>query len=242
MSDHSTRRFLQKNQYTSGLMVYFKFAYDRLSRIVTSLISKNALMKVSFTLKTLSSTVKYEYGEGLMAYVKFIYYSFFKINRFLVFENDLTRELVSLDVDPEFQVVKPTIDELDRFRKDKSLPREFYYDKIHNAQVCYLVMQEMELAYIHWIFFMGDYSRFLILSDNVVELNYNTTVHRFRGRRLSAKMMAFICRDLKELGYQKAMGVIHEKNIASIKCILQAGFRETTQIKALGPFNRRLKC
>jgi RimJ/RimL family protein N-acetyltransferase len=90
------------------------------------------------------------------------------------------------------------------------------------------------------VFFKGDYSRFLILRDGIAELNYNTTMPEFRGIWLSAKMMAYISKDLQEEGYKKVMGVIHEFNIPSIKCIKRAGFVEVERIRALGPFNRRL--
>ena len=143
-------------------------------------------------------------------------------------------------MNPEFKVFKPTLSKLNELRKGQTLPRDFYYDKILNVKTCYLVFVESEIAYIHWVFFKGDNSRFLILSDSVAELNYNTTMQYFRGHRLSAMMMAYISKDLKESGYRKVMGVIHEENIASIKCIKQAGFKEITRIKALGPFHRKI--
>jgi RimJ/RimL family protein N-acetyltransferase len=164
-----------------------------------------------------------------------------RINTFIIYKNDLTKKLPPDNLDPEFEVIKPTLEELDKLRLGKTLPREFYYDKIYNVETCYLAFSRSELAYIHWVFFKGDYSRFLILSDGVAELNYNTTLPKFRGRRLSAKMMAYISKDLQDSGYKKVMGIIHEHNIASIKCIEQAGFKEVRRIKALGSFHKKLK-
>ena len=144
------------------------------------------------------------------------------------------------NIDPDFRVVKPTIEELDKIRTGKDLPREFYYDKIYNAKTCYLALKDDQIAYIHWVLFRGDYSRFLNLSDGVAELNYNTTLPEFRGHSLAAKVMAYISKDLQRIGYKKLMGVVHEFNYPQNKCMLKAGFEEVTRIKALGPFNRKL--
>jgi len=120
------------------------------------------------------------------------------------------------------------------------LPREFYYDRIYNAKTCYLAFKDDKVAYIHWVLFKGDYSRFLNLSDGVSELNYNTTLPEFRGHSLATKMMAYISKDLKQIGYKKLMGVVHEFNYPQNKSMIKAGFNELTRIRALGPFNRRL--
>lgn len=197
--------------------------------------------KILTTLKNYKKTAFHHYGHSSFSYLKFLYYSCFKINTFIIYENDLTKALPPYNLDPDFEVKKPTLKELYELREGKDLSREFYYDKILNVKTCYVVFHRAELAYIHWVFFKGDYSRFFQLSDGVTELNYNTTIPKFRGRRLSAKMMAYISKDLQDSGYKKVMGIIHEENIASIKCILQAGFREIGRIKALGPFHRKFK-
>jgi hypothetical protein len=170
-----------------------------------------------------------------------VYYSGLRVNTFLIFENDLSKDIVEKKIDSDFIVLKPTIQQLNMLRKGKDLPAEFYYDKICNVKTCYVLLSGKELAYIHWVFFKGDKSRFLKLSENVAELNYNVTIPKFRGRRLSAKVMAYISSDLKFQGYKKVMGVINKKNIASIKCIKEAGFMEIKKIRALGPFHRSLK-
>jgi RimJ/RimL family protein N-acetyltransferase len=138
-------------------------------------------------------------------------------------------------------VVKPSLEELERIREGKELPREFYYDRIYHTKTCYLVFKEDELAYIHWVLFKDDYNRFLILGDKVAELNYNTTLKKFRGDKLSAKMIAYICEDLKKAGYLKAMGVIHEFNPPSIQAAEIAGFKKVGKIRAWGPFNLKVK-
>jgi len=199
------------------------------------------LKKLMVTLKDFRKTAFHHYGHSPLSYIKFLYYSALRINTFIIYANDLTKKLPPINLEPGYEVLKPTLEELHNIRLGKTLPREFYYDKMYKVQTCYLAFYKSELAYIHWVFFKRDHSRFLILGDDVAELNYNTTLPKFRGQWLSAKMMTYISKDLQNSGYKKVMGIIHEFNYPSIKCIKQAGFREIGRIKALGPFHKKLK-
>ncbi len=196
--------------------------------------------KIFITIKNFKETAYHHYGNSPESLMKFIYYSVFRINTFIVYENDLTKRLCDLNLDKDFKVVKPSIEELENIRKGMILPREFFYDRIYNAKTCYLAYKNDKIAYIHWVFFCGDYSRFLILREGVAELNYNTTMPEFRGQSLSAKMMAYISKDLQKKGYKKVMGVIHEYNYPSIKCIKKAGFVEIARIRTLGLIHRKM--
>lgn len=198
------------------------------------------LNKLLITIRNFRDTAFHHYGNTPLSIIKFIYYSGLRINTFIVYENDLTKSLCDHSLDPDFKVIKPRIEELENIRKGMILPREFYYDRICKAKTCYLVYKGGKIAYIHWVFFSGEYSRFLILRDDVAELNYNTTMPEFRGHSLSAKMMAYISKDLQRNGLKKVMGVIHEYNYPSIRCIQKAGFVEVARIKTLGLFQKKL--
>jgi len=197
------------------------------------------LRKLIVTLQDFKKTAYHHYGENPISLLKFLYYSGMRINTFYVYENDLTRELPYHNLGPEYTVLKPSLEQLAKIREGKDLPREFYYDKIYNLRTCYIVLKGVELAKIYWVIFKNDYNRFLILEDKTAELNYNTTLPKFRGKQLMAKMMAYISAELKEMGYQKAMGVIHELNSPALRAIENAGFKRVGSIKTLGPFNRR---
>jgi len=199
------------------------------------------LKKLIVTIKDLKKTAYHHYGNNPISLLKFIYYSLIRVNTFYVYENDLTQELPELNIESEFKVLKPNLEELSRMREGKDLPREFYYDEIFNARTCYLVLCGDELAKIYWVLFKGDYNRFLLLSDGVAELNYNTTLPKFRGKQLMARMIVYISQDLKKAGYKKLMGVIHEFNPPAIRAIEKAGFKRIARIKTLGPFNRKRK-
>jgi len=196
--------------------------------------------KIYLTLKEFKKTAYHHYGKAPLSLLKFIYYSGLSINTFIVYENDLTKELRAHNLDTDFMVVKPSIEELDKIRAGKDLPREFYYDSIYEAKTCYLVFKRDDIAYIHWVFCGSDYSRFLVLRDGVAELNYNTTLPEFRGHSLAAKVMAYISKDLQNMGYRKLMGVVHEYNYPQNKCMIKAGFQEIARIRSLGPFNKKL--
>jgi len=150
------------------------------------------LKKLLSTTSNFKKTAYHHYGHSPLSLLKFMYYSGIRINTFIVYENDLTKELCEHNLETDFRVVKPTMEELKKIRSGMDLSREFYYDRIYNAKTCYLAFKDDKVAYIHWVFFKGDYSRFLILRDGIAELNYNTTMPEFRGIWLSAKMMAYI--------------------------------------------------
>jgi len=197
--------------------------------------------KLIITAKELKKTAYHHYGNNFLSLFKFVYYSILRINRFNIYENKFSQDEVLIKLDPEYKIVVPSLSELNKIREGEKLPREFYYDRIHKLKKCYLAFKGKELAYIHWVQFKGDHSRFLVLGDNVAELNYNTTLPSHRGKYLSAKMMSYISKDLKKHGIKKVMGVIHEKNLASIKTIEKAGFSRVGVIKALGPFNKKME-
>lgn len=195
--------------------------------------------KLLFTLKNFKKTAYHYYGDSPLSLVRFIYYSVFRVNTFLVFEHDLRREVPDVALDPQIKIITPALEELDRLRKGKDLPREFFYDQIHNVKRCCLAFYGGEIAYIHWVYSKGDYSRFLKLSDGVCEINYLTTLPKFRGRKLSSKMLAYAFKFLQKSGYNKVVVVVHENNVAFIKNIKRLDFKETKRIKTFGPFNRK---
>jgi len=197
--------------------------------------------KFILTLKDFKKTAYHHYGNRFSSIFKFIYYSLFKINTFVIINFDLSKKTPDYPLDSDFTVVKPTLAELEEYRKGKSLPREFYYDQIHGVKTCYIVLCEGELAYIHWIYVKDDYNRFLKLNDGTFEFNYNTTLPPFRGRGLMGKMFVYILNDQKKYGFQKAVGVINLQNVPALKSAYRAGFEEFGRIKTFGPFNRKYK-
>lgn len=199
------------------------------------------LNKFFLTLKEFKKTAYHHYGNRFSSIFKFIYYSLFKINTFVVVAFYLDKQIPEYPLDSDFVVLKPTLVELENYRKNLELPREFYYDKIHGIKTCYLAFCDGELAYIHWIYLKGDYNRFLNLSNNVGELNYNTTLRKFRRRGLMGKMLVYILKDLKDQGFKKAVGVINAENAPALKGSFNVGFEEARRIKTFGPFNRKYK-
>ena len=197
--------------------------------------------KLFLTLKEFKKTAYHHYGNSISSIPKFFYYSLFKINTFIAVGIDLNQKLPYLEIDSEFRIIKPDLDDLNRIRSGKNLPREFYYDKIHGVSTCYLALCGDEIACIHWIYLKGDYNRFLKLSPNIAELNYNTTLPKFRGNRLQTKMLCYILRELRENGFRKAVSVINKDNPPAIKGALRAGFKEMERTKTFGPFNRKIR-
>jgi hypothetical protein len=202
----------------------------------------HTLNKLFLTIKEFKKTAYHHYGKNPSSLLKFIYYSLFRINTFYIVGIDFAKkDLPKQNLDPDYRVIKPSLDELEKIRACLNLPREFYYDKIYNLKTCYLAFKNDELAYIHWVLFKGDHNRFLKLSNNVAELNYNTTLKKFRGNKLMAKMIIYICEDLKKNGYAKVVGVAHQLNKPSISATEFAGWEKLGKIKAIGPLNLKVK-
>lgn len=198
------------------------------------------MKKVLDALVNMRKNAAYYYGDTLFGILKYLFYSVFRVNTFLVFENDFANPVPIYGFDDGFSPHVPSLEELDALRKGKDLPREFYCDKTHAAKMCFMALYQDEPAYIHWVFFKGDNSRFLKLSKETAEINYATTLSKFRGKRISGRMFAFSTRHLQGLGYKKVVMICHEQNPPIIKSFLQAGYREVRRIKAIGPFNRKI--
>lgn len=198
-----------------------------------------SIRKIILTIKEIKKTAYHHYGNSMVSIPKFLYYSFLKINTFVIVGFDLTKDIPSLPLDPDFEIQKPTLAELEEMRSGKELPREFYYDQIHGIKTCYVATCGGEIAYIHWIYLNGDHNRFLNLSDGTAELNYNTTLPKFRGRGLMGKIMVFILSDLKKQGYKMAVGVVNADNPPALKSTVKAGFFELHRLKTFGPLNSK---
>lgn len=198
------------------------------------------IKKLIFTIKNLKQTAYHYYGDSPFSLIRLVYYSLFRVNTFLVFENDLRGEIPRVELDSQIRVIEPTVEEFDRLRQERDLPREFFCDKIYEAKRCCLAFYREEIAYIHWVYSKGEYSRFLVLSEHVCEINHVVTLPSFRGRKLSSTMLAYASKVLQGLGYKKVVVVVHQNNVAFIKNIRRLDFIETKRIKTLGPFNRKV--
>ncbi|GEM_PF-563893 len=194
------------------------------------------------TLKELKKTAYHHYGHHPLSILKFLYYSGMRVNTFHIYEFDLAGEFPDLAPDPGFRIVMPTVEELEKVREGRDLTREFYYDRLLGVKTCCLALRGDEPAYIHWVLFRGDHSRFFRLGEKVAELSYSTTIPKFRGNNLQAKLFAHHCRELRDRGYRKAVAAIHELNTPSLRSIELAGWRKTREVKALGPFHRKIDC
>jgi len=103
------------------------------------------MSKMFFTLKNIKKTAYHHYGKSWLSLPKFLYYSVFHINTFVLLVAELDKELPPYPLEPEFRVIKPSLEELDQLREGKDLSREFYYDRIHGVKTCYLILNNKNL-------------------------------------------------------------------------------------------------
>lgn len=189
--------------------------------------------------KHLKQTVYSTYGSGFRAWFNYIYYGLFRINIFRILQVNLEEVLDSEIELPGISFCSPTISELDLMRSNKNLPREFFCDKFQQVSKCCIAKVGDELAYIHWIYFPGDFSRFLRLKENSAEINYVITLPDYRGRGICTRAIMYSMVQLKKLGVKKILTVVHDENVASIKSFKRAGFSELTKIISFGHFNKK---
>lgn len=199
-------------------------------------------MKISGLLRQftyLKTSVRSIYGEGAKAWFTFIHYALFRLNRFRILRVNLDNLPVSRIELSGVSFLSPCVDELESLR-NSDLPREFFCDRFHKVGNCCIARLNGVLAYIHWVYFQGDFSRFLKLGEGCAEINYVLTLPQYRGHGISAAAFCHSLQSLKELGIKNVFAVVHEENIASLKSFTKAGFVDVGSTFSFGLFNRKV--
>ncbi len=202
----------------------------------------SSFRKILSAIDDIKENSRYHYPDKPFAILHYLYFSLFRINKFHVFERDLTGVLPPFRFEPPFRIeVKTNADELREICDRHNMPRECYYADILDLSDCFLLYHEEEIALLYWISLPGQYSRFFKLNPKTAELYYVTTLPKFRGLGLSEKIAHFAVHYLQSKGYDKAVVVIHESNISSIKPIVRAGFKQVRSFVSIGPFNLKYR-
>ncbi len=188
----------------------------------------------------LRNTVISTYGKGVRSWFNYIYYALFRINKFKILMASLEIPLEDGIVPFGIDLLNPPINELECLRSKDKFPREFFCDQFQKVKNCMIALIDGELAYIHWVYYKGDFSRFLSIGSDSAEINYVITMPKHRGRGISTAAFMITLQNLKKQGLKKVYAVVHEENIASIKSFTRAGFVEVGTTVSLGPFNRKV--
>lgn len=208
------------------------------------LFKHQIFLDLSHSMNKIFELLKYYQKKGFWETLKRIKTRYFTITKFILYKRNLDEEYLGIELDPDYNVIIDDFDFLNEMRlKRNDLPREFYIDKTHGGRHFYVVLKGEEIAYIHWVLLKGDYSRFFNLKDgNTVELNYNITLPVFRGNRLMAKTINFICHDLKKKGYRTLVGAVSKGNILSHKSMHKAGFYEFNEVFSFFSLVKKTDC
>jgi len=185
----------------------------------------------------------YTSKKGIKDTVSRIKTKYCHITPFFLFLKNLDKPYSGITLDNCFKCVQGNLELLNEMReKINNLPREFYVDKTHGGKTFYLVYHKNEIAYIHWIFKKGEYSRFFDIQDeNTFEINYIIALPKFRGNRLQAKAINYTCNDLKQKGYKRVISAVSKGNILSIKGMKRAGLKEFKKVKSFYSFVKKTK-
>lgn len=174
-------------------------------------------------------------SNGFYNTAKILLSGYLKINKFIVFyknlENPFNWSVPMSDV--EFH--KISLEDLRLLRKErKKLPIQFFCDISHNFSTPYIAYIQGQLAAIDWVVYPGEYSRFLDLKENDVELNYNAVLPKFQGKGLSKLLKALIIKDCIQMGRKRMFVVVNVENIPQYKLLIRLGFEPVEVVTHFG--------
>lgn len=180
-------------------------------------------MYSSRKIKELNQSLK---SRGFLGTLKWLYSGYFKVNNFIVFYKNLTQISSFQSKTSSVKCIRMSVEELRSIREkeEQLLPIEFYADTVHHLSTPCLAFIDNNLAAIHWLVYPGQESRFLRLVKGDVEINYNTVLQRYRGRRIAEALMSYMMNTCQEEGHKRMFGVVHVSNIPQYKPMLGLGF------------------
>ncbi len=165
-------------------------------------------------------------ARGIVGTIRWVAVGMLRVNNFLVFHLNLQKAKPAPPPPEGVQLRQSSVEELRQIRAARpGLPVEFYCDETHGFTTPFLALCDGQVAAIHWLVFPGQRSRFLDMRPGDVELNYNTVLPEFRGRRLAQYLMAYLVDWARDAGHTRMFGVVHAANIAQFKPMLDLGFR-----------------
>ena len=164
-------------------------------------------------------------SRGFWGTLRWIYNGFFVVKKFTVYYLSLNKVIIPKSFNSQIRLQKISKEELHVIReKEKDLSVEFYCDITHNFSTPFVALIGKKIAAINWLVFPGQFSRFLNLEEYDAELNYNTVLPQFRGRRLAEKLMSFIIVDCQKKHLKRMFCVVSVDNVPQFKQLINLGF------------------
>lgn len=120
--------------------------------------------------------------------------------------------------------VRSGLEELERLRRTRRLPPQFYLDRLRGARRPYLGFVDGEIGHISWLFTPGAGRRLLPLQPDEVELDGAFTLPQARGRALLTAVESAMLVDARSEGYLRAFTHVAVDNIASLRGVRKTGF------------------
>lgn len=174
--------------------------------------------------------------RGIVGTIKWAFSGYVKVNNFIVFHRPAGLP-PAMPANPALSFSTGSLEALQDLRRGRDdLPFEFYCDEVFGFREPYLAFYEDELAAIHWLVRRGEPSRFLTLGEGDAELNYNTVLPRFRGKRIAQALMTHLIRASHARGDARLFGVVHVSNIPQWKQMIDLGFEPVDVVVHFGPF------
>jgi GNAT superfamily N-acetyltransferase len=165
-------------------------------------------------------------AKGVLGVADLLWTSLFRVNVFQVFYLDLAAPFTP-PAPPDDIVVRPaTLDEVRALRsQDADRPVDYHCDTLFGLTLPFVAEVGGQHAAICWLVTHGQFSRFLDLAEGDLEINYLAVGSAFQGRRLGYLLMGHQIAWAKANGYRRMLTVPNVENIASLKPMLDLGFR-----------------
>lgn len=165
-------------------------------------------------------------ANGIAGTLDLLYASLFKVNIFQVFYIDLRKPLKIPSPPPGIEFRQVSLEELRRVRNENAdLAIDYYCDELFGYTLPFFALIDQKVAAIVWLVVAGQSSRFLDLKPGDVEINYLEVDPAFRGRRIAQHLMGYQISWAANAGYTRMFTVPNVQNIASLKPMLDLGFR-----------------
>ena len=155
-----------------------------------------------------------------------------RVHKFFVYRMDLAERVPDFPPPLGYSLREVPLGDLPKIREGReNLPSEFYRDQVTRENRCFGAFLGEDPAFFTWISAEGIQPEFVPLRPGDVEQDFSYCRETHRGKKLLNVTTTFVAKQLQREGKNALWTHVHEDNVASIKGVLQAGFKQVGVVK-----------